>query len=161
MKRLYLRWIGIGSVVFLLALLGARRYCNDVATLPIERLVAEAPSGEVRVLGQIVANSIVPSEEGMSFQLTDPPEALTVLYTGKETDEIRDLKTLVMIGKWDGGTRRFIADRTAIRPNYGFVLAAYLVGLIPVALFLFRMEYRVARLYAEIKETKVYEVDTP
>ncbi len=150
--------MGVG---ILLAFLGARRYCNDVATLPIGRLIAEAPSGEVRILGQIVANSITESEEGLSFQLTDPPETLTVLYTGKEVDEIRGLKTLVMIGKWDVTARRLVADRTAIRPNYGFVTTAYLAGLIPAALFLFRMEYRVARLYSEIKETKVYEADTP
>jgi cytochrome c-type biogenesis protein CcmE len=161
MKQLYLRWIGVLAIGIFLVFLGARRYCHDVATFPIERLTAEAPSGEVRILGQIVANSIAPSAEGLGFQLTDPPETLTVLYTGKETDEIRDLKTLVMIGKWDGAAKRLVADRTAIRPNYHFVVAAYLVGLIPVALFLFRMEYRVAKLYSEIKETKVYEVDTP
>jgi hypothetical protein len=141
-------------VLVLLAFLGARRYCVEVATLPMKRLIAESPSGEVRILGQIVANSITPSAEGIRFKLTDQTETLTLLYTGKETDSIRDLKTLVTIGKWDG--EKLVADRTAPRPNYDFVTAAYFVGLIPVALFLFQMERRVEKLYLEIKAEKVY-----
>lgn len=93
----------------------------------------------------------------MAFQLSGEGERISVRYRGDDTENLRDLKTLVMIGKWDPTTQIFEGERIGLTPNYGFITAAYLVVLVPLGLFLFGMERKVARLYILIKEEKVYQ----
>ncbi len=160
MRRLYFRWIGIFMVGGVIAFLGARRYCSEVAALSVEATAAltEATAvGEVRVLGQVVAGSLTREGERLKFRLAGATQQISVDSIGADRDAIRALKTLVIIGRWTPSTQTFTADGNAPIPNYGYITAAYLIGLIPLALFLLYMERTVRSLYAAIKQEKVYE----
>jgi len=158
--RFYLRWAGVLLVGGLIAWLGARRYCHDVAALSVEALMARGATKEeeaVRVLGQVVSEGMTREPNRMRFRLAGATQQIIVDYFGDDTESIRALKTVVMIGRWTPSTQTLTAHDTAPIPNAGYVAAAYLVGLIPTALFLFFMERKVAALYVAIKQEKVYE----
>jgi len=154
--RLSVRWIAILAVGAVIVFLGIRRYQNEVAAVAVDLFAANPGEGAVRVVGRIAAGSVTSETGGRSFDLAGEKGAIRVRYVGPENDDIRDLKTLVMTGRWDAGERLLIADRIALAPNVEFVVAAYLVGLVPLAFFLFQMERNVASLYTEIKEEAVY-----
>lgn len=141
----------------LIGLLGMQRYYRDVNALSPEQLLKEQPIQTVRVLGRIEAGSLAKEEGGMKFLLSGENEKIPVSYRGEETDSLRELKTLVIGGKWDPSAHRFEAQKISITPNYGFVTAAYLLSLVPLGLFLFHMERKVALLYIMIKQEKVYQ----
>ncbi|MFY9269421.1 MAG: cytochrome c maturation protein CcmE [Candidatus Manganitrophaceae bacterium] len=159
MKWLYLRWGLIFLAAMTVSLFGVRRYDRDVKAISPERLLRARPTEVVRVIGRVEAGTIVKGEGGkpMAFQLSGEGERISVRYRGDDTENLRDLKTLVMIGKWDPTTQIFEGERIGLTPNYGFITAAYLVVLVPLGLFLFGMERKVARLYILIKEEKVYQ----
>jgi hypothetical protein len=103
------------------------------------------------------------------FELAGQQAHLLVHYDGPADDNLRELKTLVVVGHLaangaagSGGLdkQRFNAHALDLLPNYGFITAAYLLALIPLALFLFGMERRVAILYTVIKETTAYQPET-
>ncbi len=154
--RLYTRWGGIVVVGVVIALLAARRYDRDVAACSVATLLAHPRAGEVRVSGQVVAGSVMRQAGGTRLHLSSAAATLSAHYVGEDADDIRDLKNLVLVGRWDVATRTFAVRKIAPTPNYGFVTAAYLMGLIPAALFLFGMERTVLGLYAAIKDEKVY-----
>ena len=154
--RLSIRWIAILAVGAVIVFLAICRYQNEVAAVSVDAFAAHPGDGVVRVVGRIAAGSVALQTDGRSFDLAGEKATIRVRYVGPENDDIRDLKTLVMIGRWNAGERILIADRLALAPNIGFVVAAYLVGLAPLAFFLFRMERKVERLYTEIKEEVVY-----
>jgi hypothetical protein len=110
------------------------------------------------MLGMVEAGSLRkdPLTSQMLFSLVEDGQRIPVVYQGKDTDSLRELKTLVVIGGWDAASQSFLAQDLALIPNYGFIIAAYLV-MIPLALFLFMMERRVRLLYTEIKRSKLYE----
>ena len=87
---------------------------------------------------------------------------LPVEYQGPPLENIRELKTMVFIGKWDKEANLFRAKDTALMDNFGFVAAAYLIVIIPMVWVLFAMSQRVMVLFKEIKDEKIYEpeVDT-
>ena len=154
--RLSIRWIAILAVGAVIVSLGVCRYQNAVAAVAVDLFAANPVEGVVRVAGRIAAGSVTLQADGRSFDLTGEKGAIRVRYVGPENDDIRDLKTLVMIGKWNAAERILIADRIALAPNAEFVVAAYIAGLAPLAFFLFWMERNVERLYAEIKAEVVY-----
>ncbi len=163
MRRLYIRWGAILIAVFLVATLGWMRYEREVTTIAPERLLSQTPGGTVRVLGRVKAGSLS-AREGASGALTEATfvlagqdEEVFVRYEGEPAENIRDLKQIVAIGRWDPAAGEFLAHETANLPNYGYVSAAYLLVLIPMGVFLFRMERRVELLYTEIKTAKPYE----
>lgn len=95
------------------------------------------------------------------FVLTGDGTKVTVVFSGEDTDEsLRELKTIVALGKWDAEKNQFDASALALDPNYGFVTSAYVFSLLPLAFFLFYMERRVSLLYVMIKEEKVYQSET-
>jgi len=163
MKWFYIRWGGILFVALMITLLGTQRYYREVATMSPEQLLREQPTGTVRVLGRVQAGSLsTPGQEETSlyrvtFYLSGEREGLRVRYIGGIADNLRELKTLVVIGRWDLSTREFEAHEISLLPNYGYVAAAYLIGIVPIGLFLFLMERRVELLYNEIKAAKAYE----
>ena len=83
--------------------------------------------------------------------------AIQVYYKGPKPDNLRELKTLILIGKWNPSNNVFEARDIGLVTNYGFVISAYLIGLIPLAIFLFAMSRRVRFLYEEIKTSKLYQ----
>jgi len=158
--RFSIRWTAIPAVGAVIVFLAICRYQNEVAPITIETFAAYPEEGVVRVVGQISAGSITSETDGRSFDLAGEKRTIRVRYVGPENDDLRDLKTLVVIGKWSAAGHVLIADRIAPTPNAEFVVAAYIVGLVPLAFFLFRMERSVERLYREIKEETVYIPET-
>ena len=158
MKRFYLRWGVLLLIGLAITGVGAQRYYRDVYSLTPEQILKERPSGEVRVLGRVEAGTLTteaPSERA-AFRLAGKEARIPVDYHGPDSDNLRELKTVVVIGHWDDAGRRFAAREIDNAPNYGFITAAYLT-LVPMALFLFVMEHRVLLLYNQIKQSKQYE----
>ena len=159
MKGFYIRWCAILAIGLILAVLGFLRYERDVMTLSPEELLSEQPGHRVRLLGTVEPGTLV--EEGGSqearFQLMGNRDRVPVIYKGKEPENLRELKTLVAEGRWDPVIKEFQSDRLSVIPNFGFVVSAYLVAILPLIAFLFGMERNVRLLYHEIKGTTVYE----
>ena len=158
MKGLYLRWAGLLAAGLGIVAVGAQYYYRDVRPMTPDQVVRLHPAGPVRMLGMVEAGSLVKDDAPapVLFSITGNGRRIPVVYDGKEADNLRELKTLVVVGNWDEANGRFLAQKIGLVPNYGFITAAYLV-MLPLALFLFMMERRVRLLYNEIKESKVYE----
>jgi cytochrome c-type biogenesis protein CcmE len=158
-KTFYLRWGGILFLGALLGLLGWQRYDRDVKTSTPEEVLHQASAIPLRIQGRIEAGSLAidPSTHAAVFNLTGTGEKLAIRYVGDDLDSLRELKVVVLSGKWSPSARRFESQKMALTPNYGYVVSAYLIGLVPMALFLFRMERKVALLYAFIKQEKLYQ----
>jgi cytochrome c-type biogenesis protein CcmE len=158
MKGLYIRWGGLILVGLWIVGVGTQRYNRDVRPLTPEEVLKNHSAGPVRMLGMVEAGSLRKdaATSQMVFSITEDGQRIPVVYQGKDTDNLRELKTLVLVGGWDDTSQRFVAQDIALIPNYGFIIAAYLV-MVPLALFLFMMERRVRLLYNEIKQSKLYE----
>ena len=159
MKWFYLRWAGLLLGLFILAILGVRHYTNDLKSISPEQILLLQPTQIVRVLGIVQAGSLVyePASHQAAFELAGERGKVSVRYSGPAPENLRELKMLVVAGRWNPSTHQFEAHEISLLPNYGFVTGAYLVGIIPIGLFLFSMERRVELLYNRIKMTKVYE----
>jgi hypothetical protein len=150
-------------IAAIIGVLGIQRYHRDVTAISPDQLLRDQPAKTVRVLGMVEAASLVKEGEGgpIAFQLSGEGAKVSVRYIGQESENLRDLKTLVIGGRWNSTTQIFEADKISLVPNYGFITAAYLASLIPMGLFLFNMERKVAMLYILIKEEKVYQPEEP
>jgi cytochrome c-type biogenesis protein CcmE len=159
MKRFYVRWAGLLVGMLILALFGVQRYRNDLKSISPEQLLLQQPIQVVRLLGIVQAGSLVyePLSHQAAFELAGEKEKIAVRYSGQAPENLRELKTLVVIGRWNPSSRQFEAHEITLVPNYGFVAGAYLAGIIPIGLFLFGMERRVELLYNKIKSAKLYE----
>lgn len=159
MKTFYLRWGGILVLGALIGLLGWQRYDREVKTSTPEEVLHQPSDKPLRIQGRIEAGSLAvdPSTHAAVFNLAGTGEKIAVRYAGDDLESLRELKVVVLAGKWDPSARRFESRKMALTPNYGFVVSAYLIGLLPMALFLFRMERKVALLYALIKQEKLYQ----
>lgn len=161
MTRFYLRWTIVLLIGAVIAGLTVQRYRSEVLAVSPQELLASPPSEPVRVLGQVEAGSLKP-DGGLSkadFILTSGGVQIQVHYEGPEPDNLRELKNLVAVGRWNPGPAVFMAHEIDLVPNFGFVAAAYLATLIPLVFFLFVMERRVNLLYNAIKQAKVYEAE--
>jgi len=166
---LYLRWGGIVLAGLVIAGIAAQRYAAEVRPITPEQLLGGEVSGRTRVIGMVQPGSLVVAPEASpqgemeaTFELAGAREQLPVHYLGPADDNLRELKTVVVVGRLDTAGGLFESGRLDLVPNYGFVTAAYLVALVPLALFLFLMERRVAVLYTVTKATTAYkpEVDS-
>jgi cytochrome c-type biogenesis protein CcmE len=160
---LVVRWLILLAVLGTVTLLGAQRYDRDVRTVAPGDVVSGGVAGTARVLGMVEAGTLKAAPDGRnaSFVLVADGSAIPVIYSGESPDNLRELKTLVAVGQWDPIARVFQARVLDLVPNYGFIVSAYALTLIPLAAFVFVMERRVKLLYTEIKRSKVYtpEVD--
>lgn len=145
------------AIGLIIGLLGLQRYHREVIAISPAQFFREPPAQPVRVWGMIEAGSIKKEETRLTFLLSGEGERVPVSYRGEDTESVRELKTLVIEGKWDPSTRTLDAQKISLTPNYGFVTAAYLVSLVPLGLFLFHMERKVALLYIMIKQEKAYQ----
>ena len=158
MTNLYLRWGGVLIVAIVLIVLTYNHYRDNLASLVPQQVKQEAPTGDVRVLGMVQGGTLKTRDAGeATFTLLGKQTTLPVHYQGPPPDNLRELKILVLIGTWNAATQVFEARDIGIVPNYGFIAGAYLLGLVPLALFLFAMTRRVHFLYDEIKASKLYE----
>lgn len=157
MKWFYIRWGGVLIIAAIIGVLGIQRYDRDVTAISPDRLLRDQPAQTVRVIGMVEAGSILKEEGAVLFQLSGEGAKIPVRYGGEESENLRDLKTVVIVGTWNPTTKTFDSGKIALVPNYGFVTAAYLISLLPMGFFLFNMERKVAMLYILIKEEKVYQ----
>ena len=160
MKRLYIRWSALVVLFGAIGLLGFARYNRDVRTISPKQLLDSPPSASVRILGMVAPGSLERGREGVltRFELSGEKGAnIFVQFAEEDEETLRELKTVVVVGKWDSARNVLNAGKVALVPNYGFITSAYLLSLIPLGFFLFHMERKVAMLYIMIKEEKVYE----
>ncbi len=160
LKKIYFRWVGILIVLGIIGLSGVIRYYREVQALSPEVLLEKRPEGMVRVLGRVEAGTLNGGPEGSQFKLSAVSGGKTsigVRYEGKPYENLRELKVLVVSGEWDTGKMELSALSFGLTPNYGFVVAAYLLSLVPLCLFLFNMERKLILLSILIKEEKGYE----
>ncbi|HIE66324.1 MAG: cytochrome c maturation protein CcmE [Nitrospira sp.] len=159
MKRFYLRWGGVLALGAIIGFFGLVRYQREVSAIPLEKFLGEKPTRAVRVLGMVVGGSLNRGATGepIQFTLSEEGAQVPVYYKGEDPENLRELKRLVILGRWNPEDQRIEAEAISGVPNYGFVTWAYLVTLIPMTLFLFNMERKVALLYVMIKEEKIYQ----
>ncbi len=157
MKKFYIRWSVFVGIGLFIAALGVARYLREVTTIPPEGLVEEGSSIGVRVQGMVKAGTIAKGASEITFQLAGERESIPVRYSGPEPDNLREMKTLVVVGRWNPSARILSAEKISLIPNYGFVAAAYLISLLPAGVFLFWMERKVAFLFDLIRNEKIYE----
>jgi cytochrome c-type biogenesis protein CcmE len=158
-KGFYIRWGIILLAAGVIAYLGMERYDREVAYWSPDRLLQEVPSKPARVLGTIQGGSLVKDEgaKEAGFRLQGERETISVRYRGEDLDTLRELKILVVTGRWNPQTLEFEAEMLSLVPNYGFVAAAYLIGMLSTLLFLYHMERKLRLLYNRVRESKLYE----
>ena len=165
MTSFYVRWSGVLIVALALSVFTGTHYQQNLATWSPSQVKAQTPLSEVRVLGMVQGGTLAGRVEAgeATFELIEGDASLPeqtgipVQYHGPPPDNLRELKMLILIGKWNPSDNIFEARDIGLVTNYGFVVGAYLIGLIPLALFLFTMSRRVGLLYQEIKASKLYE----
>jgi cytochrome c-type biogenesis protein CcmE len=159
------QWTVIAIAVAIVGGAAARYYERHLTTVTPEAVLdgAVRSGGVIRVQGQVAGGTLTgdPAAGLAAFQFKGERAELPVQYVGPPPENLRELKTLVAIGRWDSEAGVFLAQDLASVTNYGFVVGAYLAGFLPLALFVFAMERRVRLLYAEIKHTKLYEPESP
>lgn len=160
MTGFYTRWAMILGAILLLAILTYQHYQYHLSTVPVRTLLAN-PTGTqpVRVQGMVKSGTLKGDmEQGQaSFELEDDSASIVVEYQGPPLENIRELKTLVLIGRWNTQAQIFKAQDTALIHNFGFVAAAYLISVMVLGGVVFAMNQRVMVLFREIKESKLYE----
>ena len=159
MTSFYIRWGVVLLVTSVIAFLGFQRYQKDVACLTPDQILQNPSPNKVRVTGIIQGGSLTREDESNRafFLLQGEEKTLPVRYQGHDTDTLRDLKIIVVTGHLNSGTAEFDGEAISLIPNYGFVAAAYLLGILPTLFFLFLMERKLRLLYTEVKEAKLYE----
>lgn len=164
-REIYMRWAVVVILLAVIAVLAIFRYNREVSAIPFEALLRNKPDGTVRLLGRVVAGTLVRKDTGATFNLSGggnvpregKEEKVSVLYIGKPDDNLRELKELVVVGFFDPDKMEFTAQRIAPIPNTGFLVSAYLLSIIPLIFFIFNMERNLILLSILIKEEKPYQ----
>jgi cytochrome c-type biogenesis protein CcmE len=158
-KRFYLRWSGILALGIILVLAAVQRYRTEVSVISPDQLRTESSSIPVRIQGRIEPGSLKIDPDGHQalFDLSGQKKRMPIHYSGDDIDNLREFKIIVLIGSWEPAIGRFESKKMALTPNYGFIASAYLIGLIPLAFFIFNMERKVVLLYDTIKQEKIYQ----
>lgn len=159
MINFYLRWGGLLIVAIVFGVLTYNYYQKNLASLSPSEVKRKAPIQEIRVSGMVKSGTLKGSVEtgDVQFELIKNNSGIAIHYQGLPPDSLRELKTLVLIGKWSTADNIFNARDISLVPNYGFVIGAYLISTLPLVIFLFFMNRRVRILYEEIKITKIYQ----
>jgi cytochrome c-type biogenesis protein CcmE len=160
MTGFYARWTIMVGGIILLAMMTYHQYQRDLSTISLATLLNSPGTSEtVRIQGMVKSGTLSGAvDQGQAtFELIDGSTTLSVEYAGLPLENIRELKTMVLIGHLDPETKTFKAKDTALINNFGFVTAAYLIAVISLGWFIFAMSQRVMVLFKEIKEEKLYE----
>jgi cytochrome c-type biogenesis protein CcmE len=160
MTGFYARWAIMVGGIILLAMMTFQQYQRDLSTISLATLSANASTTEtVRIQGMVKSGTLSGDvDQGQAtFELVDGSTTLAVEYAGPPLENIRELKTMVLIGHLNPETKIFKAKDTALINNFGFVAAAYLIAVISLGWAIFAMSQRVMVLFKEIKEEKLYE----
>ncbi|GJL62502.1 MAG: hypothetical protein NPIRA04_11560 [Nitrospirales bacterium] len=160
MTGFYLRWAGVIVIAIILAVLATQNYQDHLASVsPGSVLTGNHSQATVRVQGMVGSGSLTgsPEEGHAEFVLLGETESLKVQYQGPPPENLRELKTLILIGRWDPEVQVFRAHETALVTNYGFVASAYIIAFLALVVSVFTMSRKVAFLFQEIKDSKLYE----
>jgi len=159
MKIFYLQWGALLIVATGIVCLTYQHYQKNLATMSPQQVLTASPTGTIRVLGLVQGGSLEGQVEAgqAQFILSDDQGSLPVTYQGPTPENLRELKKLIAVGRWDPQNRMFQSHELALVTNYGFVISAYVIGLLPLALFVFAMGRKVSLLYEEIKASKLYQ----
>ncbi|MEK7286646.1 MAG: cytochrome c maturation protein CcmE [Nitrospirota bacterium] len=157
LRIIYFRWAIVLIILGAIGVLGYLRYEKEVAAFSTEALLRERPNQVVRVRGTVVPGTLIKGELESVFNLEEGQTEIAVRYIGKEDDNLRELKQMVLQGIFDPNKMAFSADKISPNPHYGFILAAYLVSIVPLVFFLFGMERKMMMLSILIKEEKGYQ----
>ena len=161
MTWFYSRWAALTVIAVILSALTHQHYQQHLASVTPEWLVMhnQSTNPSIRLEGMVKSGSLSGNlQEGQAeFKLVGDPTNVTVHYNGSPPENLRELKTLIVVGLWDPAQQIFRASEIALVTNYGFVISAYLVGIIPLILFVFSMSRKVTALFQVIKESKLYE----
>ncbi|MCZ6799999.1 MAG: cytochrome c maturation protein CcmE [Nitrospirae bacterium] len=161
MTAFYVRWGVVLLISWVLVFLTQQNYELNLASLSPQEVLASNLSGELRVLGLVKSGSLTGNIEAgeAEFDLAGLEQDMSVTYKGPPPENLRELKHLIVIGTWNSQAQRFFAREFGLVTNYGFVLGAYVIGLLPLAMFLFMMGRKVTMLFDEIKQSKLYEAE--
>jgi len=160
MIGLYTRWALILGATLILAFLTYQHYQQHLSTISMGTLLGSPPATQpVRIQGMVKSGTLKGDvEQGQAtFEFIEGASSLAVIYQGPPLENIRELKTLVLIGRWDSQAQVFRAQETALINNFGFVAASYLISVLALGWMVFAMSQRVMVLFKEIKESKLYE----
>ena len=160
MTGFYTRWAIMVVGIILLAMMTFQQYQRDLSTISLATLLNSPVTSEtVRIQGMVQSGTLSGAvDQGQAtFELIDGSTTLAVEYAGPQLENIRELKTMVLIGHLDPATKTFKAKDTALINNFGFVAAAYLIAVFSLGWAIFAMSQRVMVLFKEIKEEKLYE----
>ncbi len=161
MTLFYTRWAALIVIALILSGLTYQHYQQNLASVTPGWIVKNSSSNSpsVRLEGMVKSGSLSGDlQEGEAqFRLQGEMATVTVHYHGAPPENLRELKTLIVVGQWDSAEQIFRARDIALVTNYGFVISAYLVGVIPLILLVFTMSRRVTSLFQVIKESKLYE----
>ena len=160
MTGFYARWAVMIGGIILLAMMTFQQYQRDLSTISLATVLnSPATSKIVRIQGMVKSGTLSGAvDQGQAtFELVDGPTTLPVEYAGPPLENIRELKTIVLLGHLDHETKTFKAKDTALISNFGFVAAAYVITVFSLGWAIFAMSQRVMVLFKEIKEEKLYE----
>ena len=99
--------VALGMVTFLL--LENTVFFNT----PTELVEQEASAERQRLGGQVVAESVVTTAEGVEFEVTDGRQAVAVVHTGAPQALFQEGIGVVVEGTWDG--RVFSSDAMLVK----------------------------------------------
>ena len=161
MTRFYSQWAALTVIALILSALTYQHYLHHLASVTPEWLVMhdKSTNPSIRLKGMVKSGSLSGNlQEGKAnFQLVGESANITVNYKGSPPENLRELKTLIVIGQWVHSKKIFQAHEIALVTNYGFVISAYLVAIIPLLFILFSMSRKVTTLFQVIKDSKLYE----
>lgn len=161
MIAFYARWGVFLLITLVLTWMTYQNYQQHLASVSPTEMVTHPSDGTIRLQGMVQPGTLQgnPEEGSAQFTIGDGRTTIPVQYNGPPPDNLREFKTLILIGRWNPDSRLFQARDIALLPHYGFVASAYLVGLVPLFLFVFWMGRKVNLLYEEIKQSKRYQVE--
>ncbi|MDR4494510.1 MAG: cytochrome c maturation protein CcmE [Nitrospirales bacterium] len=160
MTGFYARWGMVGALGLLLVFLTYQDYQTRLSTIPLSGIMSgNTPKEPIRIQGMVKSGTLAGKvEQGeATFEFTEGTVTIPVEYHGPPPENLRELKVMVLKGRWDAEAYVFKAQDTALVNNYGYVAAAYGVSCLTIVLMLFAMSQRVMVLFKEIKESKLYE----
>jgi len=160
MTGFYTRWAIMVGGIILLAIMTYQQYQRDLSTISLATVLNSPTTSEtVRIQGMVKSGTLSGAvDQGQAtFELMDGSTTVPVEYAGPPLENIRELKTMVLMGQLDPATKTFKANDTALINNFGFVAAAYLITVLSLGWAIFAMSQRVMVLFKEIKEEKLYE----
>jgi cytochrome c-type biogenesis protein CcmE len=103
MKRYWKFIVPAGIVVVVLTVLIVSLNASLVYfNTPTELNEVEAGDDRLRLGGQVVPGTVTDSTTGVTFEVTDGREAITVVYTGAPQQLFQEGIGVVVEGTWDG-----------------------------------------------------------